>query len=175
MCWYDIAKICGENQLAIESPRPGRGVAVAFRMALLFGPGGNGRGDQFLENIYAHCKRGNVFAFESDEFMETAGSSFVGPADLARAIADSLNLVTPGAYNISSGFCTWRCLIETLCLKIGVSPKLALLSRLPPGAQYVRMPQTRSYVDASLFSSRTGFVPKQDLNELLDVFVRSQS
>jgi len=174
-CWYDIAKICGENQLAIEPAKPGRGVGVAFRMALLFGPGGNGRGDQYLETVFPHCVRGSVFAFESEEAMETAGSSFVGPADLARAIADSLELKTAGAYNISSGFCTWRSLIETMCKKCGLTPKFALLSELQPGAQYVRLPQSRSFVDPSLFISRTGFVTRQGLNELLDAFIRSQA
>jgi len=176
MCWYDIAKICGENQLAIEPARPGRGVGVAFRMALLFGPGGNGRGDQYLETLYPHCAQGHVFAFENEEAMETAGSSFVGPADLARAIVDSLELKTAGAYNISSGFCTWRQLLAPMCKKGGFpAPKFSLLSKLPQGAQYVRLPHSRSFVDASRFCGLAGFAPKQDLDELLDGFVRSQA
>lgn len=172
MYWYDIGKMCGESQLAIEPARAGRGVGVSLRMALLFGPG---RGKQFLEDIYAHCVRGGVFAFETEEAMETAGASFVGPADLARAIADSLEIKTAGAYNISSGFCVWRNLIETMCKKGGFAPKLSLLSKLPRGLQYKRLPQSRSYVDASLFSGLTGFAPRQGLDELLDDFVRSQS
>lgn len=171
MYWYDIGKMCGESQLAMEPARHGRGVGVSLRMALLFGPG---RGKQFLEDIYAHCVRGGFFAFESEEAMETAGASFVGPCDLARAIADSLELKTAGAYNISSGFCLWRDLIETMCKKSGFTPRLSLLSNLPRGAQYKRLPQSRSSVDTSLFSKLTGFTPKQELDELLDDFIRSQ-
>lgn len=171
VCWYDIAKICCENQLSIEPARPERGVGISFRMALLFGRGGNGRGDQFLETVYPHCARGHVFAFESEEAMETAGSSFVGPRDLACAIVDSLTLKTAGVYNVSSGFCTWRSLISILCKKGGFTPKFSLLSKLPQGAQYVRLPHSKSYVDSSLFVNRTGFLPKQGLNELLDDFL----
>lgn len=171
VCWYDIAKICGENQLSIEPTRQGRGVGISFRMALLFGRGGNGRGDQFLETVYPHCARGHVFAFESEEAMETAGSSFVGPGDLACAIVDSLSLKSAGVYNISSGFCTWQNLISTICKKSGFKPKFSLLSKLSSGAQYVRLSQSKSYVDSSLFQNSTGFVPKQGLNELLDDFL----
>ena len=174
-CWYDISKICCENQLAIEPRRPGRGVGISFRLALLFSPGRSRRGDQFLENIYAHCERGHTFAFASEEGLETAGSSFVGPGDLARAIADSLELGTAGAYNISSGFCTWRGLIEAMGRKGGFTPKFSLLTGLPKGAQYVRMPQGRSCIDTSLFSGRTGFAPRQDLEELVDGFIRNQA
>jgi len=174
-CWYDIAKTCGENQLAIEPARPGRGKGVSIRSALLFGPGGIGAGDQFLENIYRHCERKHVFAFESEEAMGTAGSSFVGPADLARAIADSLELATGGVFNISGGFCTWRGLIETIAARSGFTPEFSLLSGLKPGAQYVRMPRSRSYMDASRFSSLTGYLPKQGLEELVENFVKGQA
>lgn len=174
MCWYDIAKVCCEQQLAIEPSLPGRGVGVPLRMALLFGPGGSGRGDQFIETIYPHCARGNVFAFNSEEALETAGSSFVGPEDLARALADSLELKTAGPFNISSGFCTWRELLEGLCKRAGFSkPKLALKKDLPPGSQFVPMPQSRSFVDASKFYKAANFSPRQELGGLLDVFVRS--
>jgi nucleoside-diphosphate-sugar epimerase len=172
MYWYDIGKMCGESQLAMKPARAGRGVGISLRMALLFGPG---RGKQFLEDVYVYCLRGGVFAFETEEAMETAGASFVGPADLARAIVDSLELKSGGAYNISSGFCTWRDLIETMCKKGGLTPKIDLVSKLPRGAQYRRLPQSRSYVDASLFSGITGFTPEQGLDELLDAFIRSQS
>jgi len=172
MYWYDIGKMCGESQLAMEPARPGRGVGISLRMALLFGPG---RGKQFLEDVYANCLGGTIFAFETEEAMETAGASFVGPADLARAIADSLELKSAGAYNISSGFCTWRDLIETICRKSGLKPKIDLVSGLPRGARYRRLPQSRSYVDASLFSSLTGFTPEQGLDELVEAFIRGQS
>lgn len=174
VCWYDIAKSCCEQQIAIEMPKPGRGVGVPLRMALLFGPGGHGRGDQFLESVYPHCARGDVFAFKTEEALETAGSSFVGPEDLARALVDSLELKTAGPFNISSGFCTWRVLIETICGKAGFKPKFALAKDLPPGAKYVPMPQSRSYVDSSKFYKTAGFTPRQDLDVLLDGFIRSQ-
>lgn len=172
-CWYDIAKICCESQLSIEPARFGRGVGIAFRMALFFGPSGNGQGDQFLDNIYAHCAKGHIFSFESEEGMETAGSSFVGPQDLARAVVGSLQLKTAGVYNISSGFCTWRSLIEAMCKKCGLKPKFSLFSKLPPAAHYVRMPQSRSCVDASKFQGLATFVPNQGLEELVNDFVRS--
>lgn len=174
MCWYDIAKVNCEQQLAMEMPKPGRGVGVPLRMALLFGPGGCGRGDQYLETVYPHCAQGHIFAFKSEEALETAGSSFVGPEDLARAIADSLELKDRGPFNISSGFCTWRGLIESICKKAGFKPKFALTSDLQSGAQYVPMPQSRSFVDSARFYKAAGFSPRQDLDVLLDDFIRSR-
>jgi nucleoside-diphosphate-sugar epimerase len=176
VCWYDIAKICCEQQMAIESPRPGRGVGIPLRMALLFGPGGHGRGDQFLESLYPNCASGNPFIFKSEEALETAGSSFVGPEDLARALVDSLDLKVAGPFNISSGFCTWRELLEGICRKAGFpAPKFvvsALPGQIPPG---LPMPQSRSFVDPGKFYGAAGFSPKQDLDILLDEFVRSMS
>lgn len=172
MCWYDIAKVCCEEQLEITPPVPGRGAGVSLRIPPLFCPGKSGRGVRFLANIYAHCAKRHVFAFESEAALETAGTSFIGPEDLARAFADSLGFSAGGAYNISGGFCTWRSLIETMCEIGRLTPKFALLSGLPLRSHYVRMPQSRSYVDFSRFAAVSGFVPAQDLEELISDFVR---
>ncbi|MDD5210300.1 MAG: NAD(P)-dependent oxidoreductase [Elusimicrobiales bacterium] len=175
MCWYDIAKACCEDQLTIEPPRPGRGVGIALRLPPFFGPGAGGRGVQFLENIYAHCVKGHVFAFESERALETAGTSFVGPADLARAVSDSLELKTGGTYNLSCGFCTWRDLIGELGRRGGFVPRFSLLTGLPAGCHYVRMPQSVSFVDASRFSELAGFSARQGLGELLDAFILARA
>lgn len=176
VCWYDIAKICCEQQMAIETPRPGRGVGVPLRMALLFGPGRHGRGDQFLESLYPHCARGDAFVFKSEEALERAGSSFVGPEDLARALADSLELKAAGPFNISSGFCTWRELLEGICKNAGFpAPKFVVSSRVEQVPHGVPMPQSRSFVDSGLFYKTAGFSPKQALDSLLYEFVRSMA
>jgi len=175
VCWYDIAKICCEYQIAIEEPKPGRGVGVPLRMALLFGPGGNGRGDQYLEMLYPLCAQGRVFAFKSEEALENAGSSFVGPEDLARAIVTSLELKTAGPFNISSGFCTWKVLLKSICKKAGFKqPKFTVVKKLSPCSKYVTLPQSRSFVDSTSFYKVAKFSPKQDLDSLLDVFIHSQ-
>lgn len=175
MCWYDIAKVCCEGQIAMEPARPGRGVGISLRLPPFFGPGTVPRGAQFLENIHAHCLKGHIFAFESEAALETSGTSFVGPADLGRAFVEALTLRAAGIYNVSGGFCTWRELIGELGRQGGFTPRFSLVSRLPPGSHYVRLPQSRSFVDAARFYALTGFAPRQQLGELVGDFIRARA
>ncbi|HBE88734.1 MAG TPA: hypothetical protein DDW67_06295 [Elusimicrobia bacterium] len=175
MCWHEIGKICCENQLVSAPLRPEGGAAISLRIPPFFGPGGKTPGSLLLENIHEHLVRAHTFAFETEEALETAGTSFIGPADLASVLADSLGLKSSGTYNVSGGFCTWRKLLDEMGRRGGFVPKLSLISKLSPGTHYVRMPKTRTFVDGSVFSRLSGFVPARTLVDLVNDFFDARS
>jgi len=107
-CWYDLGKICNEGQVNVARQGVAVGAGVSLRLPLLFGHGPRRNDRQWLPQVYRHCLGGGVFLFDSEEGIETYGSSFIGEQDGARAVADALGITESGAYNIAGGFCTWR-------------------------------------------------------------------
>ncbi len=173
--WYDLGKICNEFQIKMAAGTDGRGTGVSLRMAVMFGPGSTGPGPpQFHEMIYEACLRGETFLFDSEEGLETWGTSFIGERDLARAIVDSLLLAESGAYNVAGFFCTWRELLETFDRHAGIRSRFTVRAGAVPRPGEFRLPQSRSFIDASKFNACTGFAPEQTLDELIENFVRAQ-
>ena len=167
MCWYDLGKVCNEFQLRMAEPSGDRGAAVSLRMALLLSAGDRRADRQFLPMVYEQCRRRVTFVFDSEEGLETYGSSFIGEEDLGRAVGDALNVKVPGAYNLAGGFCTWRSLIETINQHAGTDARLAVRHGAEPDIGEFRLPQSRSCLDTSAFTAETGFVPRQELDELV--------
>lgn len=168
MCWYDLGKLCNEYQLWMAEPLGERRAAVSIRMALLFGNGPRRNDRQYLPGIYDECLRGTPFVFDSEQGMETYGSSFIGEEDFGRAIVDALGIGTAGPYNIASGFCTWKELIHAIDRCAGTRSRFVIRPGGHAERGEFRLPQSRSFLETTAFSRETGFSPRQTLEELID-------
>lgn len=176
-CWYDLGKIFNEFQVGLVSDefQFERGVGVRLRLALHLGAG-DGRNDRpylssYLAYIYAQCKRGATFVFDSEEALATYGTSFIGGKDLARVTRASLLLRDGGAYNVSSGFCTWLRVLELIEQLAGLHPRIAIHTSADLSAGECRLPQSRSFLDTMVFTSSTGFEPAQCVEEVVEEFI----
>lgn len=161
--WYDLGKLCGEFALRKAARDDvARGAGVSLRPPLLFSP----LPGQFLDLVVRECLAGRTFFFDSEEGLETYGSSFVGGADLAAAVAASLELSAGGTFNVASGFCRWKDLLGALAAAGLRAPVV-----VRPGGRALphesRLPQSRSELDTTLFRTRSGFRPLQDWPELV--------
>jgi len=170
-CWYDLGKFCNEAQLRMARISGNRGAAVSLRLAVLFGSGGRRRDRQFLIDVYKQCLLGQVFVFDSYEGLETYGSSFIGDKDLGRAVADSLSIKESDCFNIASGFCTWRNLIEVMNRYAGTHSGFTVRPGAKAGRGEYRLPQSISVLDTRKFEFSAGFTPRQSIDELIERFV----
>ncbi len=175
LCWYDLGKVCNEFQLRMCEPGGGRGAAVSLRLALVFAAGPR-RGDrQFLPEVYEQCMRGAAFVFDSEEGLETYGSSFIGEEDLGRAVADAMKVERSGPYNLAGGFCTWRSLVEAIGRCAGTRADFVVRNGAEPEFGEYRLPQSRSFLDTSAFAAETAFEPEQTLEELVERYHREEN
>ncbi|MHB1954782.1 MAG: NAD-dependent epimerase/dehydratase family protein [Sulfobacillus sp.] len=174
VCWYDWGKICNEFQLRMAEKIGKRREAISLRMALLFGVGPRSGDRQFLSLVYEQCQKGRTFVFDSEEGLETYGSSFIGEEDLGRFVVDALFLKLSGPFNVSGGYCTWRSLIETINKYAGTRSAFLIRPDAKPGPGEFRMPQSRSYLDTRAFVSGTGAESRQSIDDLVRNFVVSQ-
>jgi len=176
MYWYDLGKVCNEFQVLMTSSRPNlvEKVSVILRMALLFGSGDRRNDRQFLPLIYQHCVRGSKFVFDSEEGLQTYGSSFIGPRDLARGVADSLALDAGGAFNISGGFCTWKRIIDLFCRSLNKSPGFIIKTPAIAGKGEFRLPQSISLLDCTKFGKEMGFQPSETIEELIERYLSEE-
>jgi nucleoside-diphosphate-sugar epimerase len=169
-CWYDIGKICNEYQLNVSGNNRSRKAAISLRMALLFGNGPRCKDRQFLYDVFRNCINNSTFIFRSEEGLETYGSSFLGERDCASFICKSLELEQSGGYNIASGFCTWKELIELICKKLNKKPNYKIKAECFAEKGECRMPQSISLMDISKFYKLTRFKPFQTLEELIEQY-----
>ena len=174
-CWYDLAKIANEQQLAMTPLDEHRRAAVSVRMALLFDAGPRRRDRQFLFEVYQACRGGLRFVFESERALETAGSVFIGGEDLARAFSDALEVPHSGAFNVAGGFCRWKELIDMINLHAGTASGVVVRDGGRPGPGEYRLPQSVSSMDLAAFTAASGFRPRQTLEELISSFVAAES
>jgi nucleoside-diphosphate-sugar epimerase len=170
--WYGMGKLCNEFQLRVAPPLYQRGAAISLRPAgLVIGANDRRLPRQRFGVFYDQCQLGCKFVFRSEEALETSGSSFIGAADLGRAFADSMTIKISGAYNVAGGFCTWKSLIETVNRIVGTRSDFVIRPNGSVGAGEFPLPQSRTCLDVSSFSSQTDFTPKQTLEELIHEFV----
>lgn len=174
VCWYDWGKICNEFQLWMAVKQGNRGEAISLRMALLFGDGPRSEDRQFLSLVYEQCHKGRPFVFDSEEGLETYGSSFIGGEDLGRGVVDALFIRSSGPFNVSGGYCTWRSLIETINKYAGTSSGFLIRPGGKAGPGEFRLPQSRSYLDTRAFFSETASEARQSLDDLIRNFVASK-
>lgn len=172
--WYDLAKICNEQQVQMTAKTGRRGPGISLRLPLVFAAGSRRRDRQFLPQLYDALHAGKVFLFSSEQGFETFGSVFIGEADLGRALVDARSINESGPYNIASGFCTWRELLEELGRQCGHKPKFTVRANTSPGPGEFRLPQSRSYYDCTRFETAIGFRPAQSLSDVIGHFVRAE-
>jgi nucleoside-diphosphate-sugar epimerase len=172
--WYDAGKISNEFQLRLAEQQGQKGPGIRLRPGLLFSTTNRGKDQECLSFFYRHCQIGSKFIFDSEEGLETYGSSFIGGADFGRAVAHSLNIKVAGPYNVAAGFCTWRALIETINRCAGTRADFLIRPGAQAGTGECRPPQSRTILNVSAFCAQTGFVRQQELEELVRDFVRAE-
>lgn len=178
LSWYDVGKIKSEALLQEASGRGQRGPGISLRTALLFSPNDRRHDRQYLAHIVEQCRLGKKFVFDSEQGLETYGSSFIGGEDFGRAFVDALSLKVAGAYNIASGFCTWRVLIETINRFAGTRADFVIRSGAVPQPDECRLAQSKTLLNVQAFSERTEFMPQQTLESILEDYIareRTQS
>jgi nucleoside-diphosphate-sugar epimerase len=172
---YVMGKLCNEFQLRVAQPLYQRGSAISLRPAGLFISTNDRRHTrQRFSILYQRCQQNCRFVFQSEEGLATYGSSFVGGADFGRAAADSLAIKVSGSYNVASGFCTWKSLIETINRTTGTRADFAIQPSGFVGPGEFLLPQSRTCLDVSAFGAQVGFVPQQGLEELVHDFVQAE-
>jgi nucleoside-diphosphate-sugar epimerase len=173
MSGYAIGKFANEFQLRLAGSPDARGPAVSLRPGIPLAPNDRRRDRQFFGALIDRCKLGRTFIFTTEEGAETSGWSFIGGADFGRAVADSLTIKVSGAYNIATGFCTWRQLINAINRATGSRAQVVVRAGGETAKGELRLPQSRTMLDTTAFARETGFVPRQSLEELLEEFVRA--
>lgn len=172
--WYDLAKICNEQQVQMSAHANGRGAGISLRLPLVFAAGPRRRDRQYLAVLFDALKAGKTFLFGSDEALETIGSVYAGERDLGRAFAAALGVETSGAFNMAGGFCTWRELLETLGRAAGIAPRFLVRADTTAREGEFRLPQSRSFYDCSRFEAATGFAPAETLDDVIAKFVAAE-
>lgn len=171
---YALGKLCDEFQLRVAAGVGQRGLGIAFRPGNFFGAGQRRDDRQLLGKLYGRCRANAKFLFCSEEGLETFGSSFIGMSDLGRAISEALVLKSSGAYNIGSGFCTWRQLIETINRCAGTRADFVVRPTPPSAPDEFVLPQCRRFLDTAKFNQATSFAPQQTLEQLVEEYVREE-
>lgn len=172
--WYDIGKICNEQQVELAADRDGRGPGINLRLPLVFAGGVRRRDRQYLPLLFDALRAGHAFLFGDEAAMQTAGSVFIGEADVARAVADSLEIARSGPYNLAGGFCTWRALIEALGRHAGLTPRFTVRAGAQPRDGEFRLPQSRSFYDCGKFEAACRFRARESLDEIVGRFVAAE-
>lgn len=173
-CWYDIGKICNEHQVAMEAQQRSGGVGISLRLPLVFGAGPRRRDRQFLPGLLDALRAGRQLLFGSEEALERSGSVFIGESDLGAAVVEALGIAQSSAYNLASGFCTWKSLIEKLAAHARLRPSFKIRAGAVAQDDEYRLPQSRSEYDCALFQSAITFRPRQSLDEIIDRFIRAE-
>ncbi|HKV53118.1 MAG TPA: NAD(P)-dependent oxidoreductase [Candidatus Binataceae bacterium] len=172
--WYDLGKICNEQQVSMVAEQSGAGPGVSLRLPLVFATGARRRDRQFLPGVWDALRTGQPILFGSEEALETAGSVFIGEKDLGRAVVDALAITQSGPFNLAGGFTTWKSLLEILSRHGGHQPKYVFRGGAIARPDEFRLPQSRSMYDCSRFTRATGFQPRQPLDEIVAQFIRTE-
>jgi nucleoside-diphosphate-sugar epimerase len=172
--WYDMGKLSNESQLRLAQPRERRGAAIILRPGLFFNANQRRHDRQYLAEIYRMCQVGGKFVFDSEEGLQSYGTSFIGGTDFGRVIAAALTIGTSGTYNVAGGDFTWWQLITTINRYAGTKADFVIRSNGQPESGEWRVHQSRFYLDTGAFKTKTGFVPQQSCDELVEAFVQSE-
>lgn len=164
---YDLGNVLCERLVAARAAALGA-VGVSLRLGLVIGAGARRRDRQFLPPVFDAALSGGTFLFSSHEALSLHGSSFLGPSDFARAVVACAERGKPGAFNLSSGFTTWRALLETISRTTGQEVPLCVAPERP-----ATLPPSRSYLTSSKLERALGFSPRDSrdsLESLVDAF-----
>lgn len=171
---YALGKNSGEFALHLAAGVGRRGPAICLRPGIFLGAGARRNDRQTLGRVFGAARAGATFVFSSEEGLERFGSSFVGTADFARAVAGALALKQSGDFNVAGGFCTWRELIDTVNRCAGARARYVVRSEPPRAPGEVVLSQSRCVLDTSAFDAASGFVAQQSLEELVADYLRAE-
>lgn len=172
--WYQSTKIANEFQLRMVSDKNGRGPGISLRPGTIFSAGPRRNNRQDLSLIFQACRAGWKFVFDSEEGLESYGTSFTGGEDFGRAVADALTIKTSGAYNVASGDFRYRDLILLINRLAGTKADFIIRPDTRPQTGEFRVHQSRFFLDTTAFRKATGWQPRQTLEELVEAFVRAE-
>lgn len=173
--WYDLGKICNEQQVSMTAEQTSAGPGISLRLPLVFATGARRRDRQFLPGVWDALRAGQPILFGSEEVLESAGSVYIGEKDLGRAVADALTITRSGPFNLAGGFATWKTLLETLAQHAGRQPKYVFRVGAIARPGEFRLPQSRSEYDCTRFVAATAFKPNQSLDEIVAQFARAEA
>ncbi|MGH6986441.1 MAG: NAD-dependent epimerase/dehydratase family protein [Caulobacteraceae bacterium] len=167
-CWYDIAKLVNESQIAMAAAERAGAVGASLRIPLVLGHALGSEG-QILDILADALLEGRVFHFQSEAERAADGSVFIGPRDLARGIALALTIEESGAYNLAGGFFTWREALEGLAAGLERAPEIAVRAGPSRSGEFPLWRSACRY-DVSRFTRATGFQPRESAAELIAAY-----
>ena len=174
--WYDTGKAVNEFQVrsAAHSAGAARGPGISLRPTLYFGPTRRPPERQFLDWFLRRAAAGDAISFVSEEAMATTGAAFVGTEDFGRAVVAAMGLADSGEFPVATGFVTWHALVEAINRAAGTSGRTVVRADGPQGPDEFAAPNSRTELDCSAFMERTGWQPRQGLDELVAAFVQGE-
>ena len=172
--WYGWAKLGNEFQVRARAGGRQRGPAVILRPGVIIAANERSLDRQVFSLIYQRCQMNNRFLFDSDEGLETYGTSYIGGADFGRAVSDALRITAAGTYNVAAGFCTWRELIDMINRHAGTHASVGVRPPGPAGPGEYWLPQSRRQLSTRAFEAQTGFASPQPLEQLIAEFAQAR-
>jgi nucleoside-diphosphate-sugar epimerase len=174
--WYACGKAVNEFQVRAAAATGGtpRGAGISLRPTLYFGPSRRAPERQYLDWFLRRAVAGETITFVSEEAMTNAGAAYIGSEDFGRAVVAALGMDESGEYPVASGFVTWRQLLDTINRAAGAKGGAVVRPNGPEGPTEFAVPNSRTELDSSAFADRTGWQPRQALDELVDAFVRGE-
>jgi nucleoside-diphosphate-sugar epimerase len=174
--WYDAGKAINEFQVRAAARAGGaaRGAGISLRPTLYFGGTHRPPVRQYLEWFLRRASTGQAITFVSEEAMATVGAAYVGTADFGRAVVAALGLAGSGEFPVASGFVTWRDLLTAINKAAGTTGRAIVRPNGPENPDEFPVPNSRTELDCSTFTARSGWQPQQSLEELVDAFVHAE-
>ena len=174
--WYACGKVVNEFQLrtAAAAHDTPRGPAITLRPTLYFGPTRRPPERQYLDWFLRRSVAGDAITFGSEDEMAHTGAAYIGTADFGRAVVAGLGIAESGEFPIASGFVTWRDLLETINRAAGGNGRVMVRTDGPEAPDEFPVPNSRTELDSSAFTERSGWRPQQHLDELVEAFVRGE-
>lgn len=169
--WYDFGLCASEHVMTVAGNYDTRAVRVTCRLAPVVVHGLRKTEKQFFTSIFQHCDADGTFLVDSAAGLARYGTSFLGPADTARALVDCLSLTKSATVNLTGGFTTWRTLIDRYNAAAETAATIEVRRDVAPRrSSERRLPQSRSQLDGSRMRALTGFRPEERLRELIRAY-----